>query len=150
MDEKLNEATQQWLQGDRTIDAPLVEINLPAFVKQKKEEEAWKNSDRNAITVYKTNGLRIVLIALHKDAEMKQHKSAGIISVQVIEGAMNFTIDKKSINLCNGYYDGNIYVAYAGWEWKNDSTHGQIIFTSNVYCWDLERWDDDRRISFLG
>lgn len=102
MDKKLNEATPQRPQGERTIDAPLVEINLPEFIKQIKEEEAWKNSDRNAITVYKTNGLRIVLIALHKDAEMKQHKSAGIISVQVIEGAMNFTTDEKSVKLSKG------------------------------------------------
>lgn len=102
MDKKFNEATPQRPEGDRVIDAPLVEINLPTFTKQIKEEEAWKNGDRNAITVYKTNGMRIVLIALHKGAEMKQHKAAGIISIQVIEGQMTFTADEKNVELNTG------------------------------------------------
>lgn len=102
MEKKLNAATSQRPQGDRTIDAPLVEINLPVFIKQIRQEEAWINSDRNAITVYKTNGMRMVLIALHKDAEMKQHKAGGIISILVIEGQMTFTTDEKNVELGKG------------------------------------------------
>ena len=102
MDNKFNEATAQRPEGDRIIDAPLVEMNLPIFIKQIRQEDAWKNSDRNAITVYKTNGMRIVLIALHKGAEMKQHKAAGIISLQVIEGQITFATDEKNVELCTG------------------------------------------------
>ncbi len=81
MEIKYNEATPQRPDGDRSLDAALVSIDLPAFVKQIKEESTWKESDRNAITVFKTNGLRIVLIALHKGAEMATHTAEGIISV---------------------------------------------------------------------
>ena len=102
MEEKSNEATSQRPQGNRPIDASLVEINLPAFIKQIKEEEAWINNDRNAITVYKTNAMRIVLIALHKGAEMKRHEAAGIISIQIIEGHMIFTTDEKNVELYKG------------------------------------------------
>lgn len=102
MEEKSNEATSQRPQGNRPIDASLVEINLPAFIKQIKEEEAWINNDRNAITVYKTNAMRIVLIALHKGAEMKRHNAAGIISLQIIEGHMIFTTDEKNVELYKG------------------------------------------------
>lgn len=43
--------------------------------------------------------MRIVLIELDKDTKMKQHKAAGIISIQVIEGQMIFTINKKNVKL---------------------------------------------------
>ena len=86
MKEKFNEATKQRPQGERTLDASLVTIDLNYFTKQIKDEKAWKESDRNAITVFKTNGMRIVLIALHKNAEMTKHTADGIISVQVLEG----------------------------------------------------------------
>ena len=85
MDEKFNDATKQRPQGERIMDAALVTIDLRSFIRQIKEEQAWKDSDRNAITVFKTDGMRIVLIALHKDAEMKKHTADGIISVQVME-----------------------------------------------------------------
>lgn len=102
MEEKHNEATHQRPEGDRPIDAPLVTIDLPRFRQQIKEELPWKDGKRNAITVFKTNGLRIVLIALHKGAEMARHVADGIISVQVLEGNMQFKTDEKSVELSDG------------------------------------------------
>jgi quercetin dioxygenase-like cupin family protein len=54
------------------------------------------------MTVFKTNGLRIVLIALHEEAVMKKHTAEGIISVQVLEGEINFSTDKESKVLMQG------------------------------------------------
>ena len=102
MDEKFNEATTQRPQGDRIMDAPLVTIDLRSFTKQIREEKAWKESDRNAITVFKTDGMRIVLIALHKDAEMIKHTIDGMISIQVIEGEIFITTEKQSAELGPG------------------------------------------------
>mgnify|MGYP000184992645 CR=1 FL=1 len=102
MEEKSNEATIQRPQGDRIMDAPLVSINLGSFIKQIKAEKAWKDSDRNAITVFKTDSMRIVLIALHKDAEMKKHTADGMISVQVMEGQILFTTEDQSVELGQG------------------------------------------------
>lgn len=102
MEIKLNEATELRPDGDRIMDAPLVVMDLNESIKIIKSEVAWKEKDRNAITVYKTNGLRMVLIALHKGAELARHKAGGIISVQVMEGEINFTTDQKSANLKTG------------------------------------------------
>ena len=99
MNEKYNEATAQRPQGDRTVDAPLVSIDLELFVEQIKTEKTWEDSDRNAITIFKTNGMRIVLIALHKNAELSRHTANGIISVQVLEGKMIFNTDQRSVEL---------------------------------------------------
>ena len=102
MDEKCNDATKQRPQGERIMDAALVKIDLRNFTKQIRAEKAWKDSDRNAITVFKTDGMRIVLIALHKDAEMKKHTADGIISVQVLEGQILFTTEEQSVELGKG------------------------------------------------
>ena len=102
MDEKFNDATKQRPQGKRIMDAALVTIDLRNFTKQIREEKAWKDSDRNAITVFKTDGMRIVLIALHKDAEMIKHTADGMISLQVMEGQILFTTDEQSIELGSG------------------------------------------------
>src|SRR5678815_5374532 len=102
MEEKFNEATPQRPEGDRPLDAPMVPIDLPAFIQQIRNEPSWKDSDRNAITVFKTNGLRIVLIALHAGAEMIRHTADGNISIQVLEGRIKFNTDEQSVELGAG------------------------------------------------
>jgi quercetin dioxygenase-like cupin family protein len=102
MEEIFNESTSQRPDGGRMIDAALVSIDLPIFMEQIKKETPWKDSKRNAITVFKTNGLRIVLIALHKGSEMARHIADGIISVQVLEGQLQFNTDRQSLELNKG------------------------------------------------
>ena len=102
MEEKFNNATILRPEGDHIIDASLVIIDLPAFILQISEEKAWKDDDRNAITVFKTNGMRIVLIALHEGAEMIKHIAKGHISVQVLKGKLQFNTDEQSIELSEG------------------------------------------------
>ncbi len=102
MEIKNNESTYLRPEGGRLMDAPLVSMDIPEFIKQLKSEATWKNSDRNAMTVYKTNGMRIVLIALHQDAMMQKHTAEGIISVQVLEGEILFSTDDRSVVIRNG------------------------------------------------
>ena len=102
MEEKHNDATQQRPEIDRPVNGELVTIDLPMFKKQIKEELTWKSGKRNVSTVFKTNGLRIMVIALHKGTEMARHTADGIISVQVLEGQMQFNTDGKSVELSEG------------------------------------------------
>jgi quercetin dioxygenase-like cupin family protein len=87
---------------ERVIDATMVHVNLPHFIKQIKEEETWHKNDRNAITLLKTNFLRIVLIALHKGAILKKHTVPQMLSVQVLEGKMRFITDVQTVELNTG------------------------------------------------
>ncbi len=102
MQEKFKEATLNRPQGDRPIDSPLLLINLPALTKQIKEEDTWNKSDRNAITVFKTTGMNIVLIALHAHAELKTHTAPGTISVQVLDGTIKFNTPVESLEIKKG------------------------------------------------
>jgi quercetin dioxygenase-like cupin family protein len=97
-----NTATPQRPQGSRPLDAPMIEMNLSLLREQIKQEVAWKNTDRNSLTLFKSDTMRIVLIALHAGAEMKTHTAPGVISVQVIEGAIAFTTEKKTTEMDEG------------------------------------------------
>ena len=102
MEAKHNESTQLRPVGGRIMDAPLVSIDVPGFIKEIKSETAWKKNDRNAITIYKTDGMRIVLVALHEDAVMAKHTANGVISVQVLDGEIVFNTDHQSVVLKKG------------------------------------------------
>jgi quercetin dioxygenase-like cupin family protein len=102
MKEKFNNSTTQRPEGERTIDAALVTIDINSFIGLIKKEKVWEESDRNAITVFKTNGMRIVLIALRKGAEMIKHKVDGLISLQVLEGKIAFKTDEQTVELNKG------------------------------------------------
>ncbi len=102
MEIKNNESTELRPEGSRLMDASLVSMDIPEFIKQIKAEVTWENSDRNAMTVYKTNGMRIVLIALHEDAILKKHTAEGILSVQVLEGEIIFSTDSQSVVIKKG------------------------------------------------
>jgi quercetin dioxygenase-like cupin family protein len=97
-----NEATPQRPAGSRPVDAPLIEMNLPQLRKQIKQEAAWENSDRNSITLCKSDNMRIVLVALHAGAEMKTHTAPGAINVHVIEGLILFTTEKQTVEMDEG------------------------------------------------
>ena len=102
METKYNESAEQRPEGGRVMDAPLVSIDVPGFIREIKNEDAWKKNDRNAITIYKTDGMRMVLIALHEDAVMAKHTANGVISVQVWEGEIVFSAANQSVVLKKG------------------------------------------------
>lgn len=88
--------------ANRIVSAPCVEIDLPKHIAQLQHEPAWMQGDRNTITVYKSELMRIVLMGLRKDAEIKPHKANGVISVQVIEGMIQFITEPQTVSLAQG------------------------------------------------
>ena len=102
MENKSNEATLKRPEGDRLLDAPLVTIDLNHLMEQVRNEPSWKDSDRNSITIYKSENMRVVLIGLHQNAELKTHTANGIINVQVLEGQIKFTTEQQVTNLEKG------------------------------------------------
>ena len=102
MEDKSNEATTLRPEGERMLNARLVEIDLNKFIAELKQESSWADSDRNSITVFKSNTSTIVLIGLHKNAELKEHTSIGNISVQVLEGEINFVAEQQTLSLAKG------------------------------------------------
>jgi quercetin dioxygenase-like cupin family protein len=102
MEKKFNEATKLRPQGDRLIDGPLVKIDVPTFMQILRDEKAWEESDRNAITVFKTAAMRIVLMGLHEGAEIGRHATDSMINIQVLTGRILINTDEQSVDLEQG------------------------------------------------
>lgn len=102
MEIKINEATSLRPEGDRVLHAPLVEMDLNRFIQQLKAETTWTESDRNSITIFKSDHTTIVLIGLHEKAEMKKHTANGCIHVQVLKGMINFRTEQQDSVLEEG------------------------------------------------
>ena len=99
MEDKWNDATPQRPDGERILNAPLVEMDLEEVIKQIKSETTWADSDRNSVTLFKSDSMRIVLIGLHENAKLKPHKANGVISVQVLEGKIEFTAEQQNTQI---------------------------------------------------
>lgn len=102
METKSNDATQLRPEGERILNAPLVEMDLNVFIQQIKSESTWTDSDRNSITIFKSDTMRILLIGLHENAELKPHKANGVISVQVLAGKIAFNAGQQTTYLETG------------------------------------------------
>src|SRR5690606_27899280 len=68
---KYNQATPLRPEGDRLLDAQMVIMDLSEYREKIKDEKSWKEGDRTAITLFKSDNMRVVLIALHAGSEMK-------------------------------------------------------------------------------
>ncbi len=102
MENKSNEATAMRPMGDRLLNASLVEMDLNKFIDQLKQEATWANSDRNSITIFKSDNITIVLMGLHANASLKTHIAKAHITVQVLAGEIKFTADQQTVSIEKG------------------------------------------------
>jgi len=83
----------------RPLDAPVLTFDLPTLLKKIQSEEDWGKHERNAMTLHKSPGLRIVLVAMHAGTVIPAHKADYPFSLQVLEGSLLFTSRKKTTKL---------------------------------------------------
>src|SRR5262245_28431211 len=100
MEIKRNQATKNRPKGDRIIDAPIMIIDLHQSVSQLKEENAWQKSDRNGMTIFKSDDLAVVLVTLKPGAEINNNIIDGILMVKVVSGRIRIIMpgDDSVIN----------------------------------------------------
>lgn len=99
---KANDPTPLRPGEPHTLDASLIHIDVPHFSLRLKSEATWKTSDRNAITLCKTEELRVVLMGLHQGAELAEHTANGTLSLQLLEGEIDFRAEGKTYRLTQG------------------------------------------------
>lgn len=99
MQKKLNEATANRPDGGRILEAPFVFMDLARYNQQLKQEDAWQHYDRNSVTIYKTNEFNMVLCRLREEALIMDNLVGGHVTIQVIEGNIDFTVDSVTTEL---------------------------------------------------
>lgn len=101
MEEKHNNATPRRPEGARPLDAGLIPINIPNYIEQIKEEEAYHKKGKNAITVFKSDKLTITLIALKQGENFHpgNEENEATMSLQLLDGDLSFESFGNEIDL---------------------------------------------------
>src|SRR4051812_18607421 len=102
MQEKYNESTRNRPEGSRLLDAPLLIVDVEEYIQRLKSEPAWQKNDRNGITLFKTKGMRIVLVIMHAGAEMRPQTIDALVSLHVLNGYLQVTTDEQTVRVDAG------------------------------------------------
>jgi quercetin dioxygenase-like cupin family protein len=80
---------------------PFMEFDLDAEIHRLKAETTW-STGHNARTLVKYEDLRVVLIALQREARMPEHQTEGRLSLHVIAGHVQVRAAGRTFNLTRG------------------------------------------------
>lgn len=86
----------------RPLDAPLQAFDLPPLLERLRRERTWKDHERNSMTLHKSPGLRVVLVAMHAGTVIPEHTAAYPFTLLAVEGRLRFAAGKKTIALQRG------------------------------------------------
>ena len=70
-------------ESKRSLHGPLQSFDLDAEVTRLREEKAWQEGSRNAITLRKGEGLNVVLLAMKEGDRRDEHSAPGPITLSV-------------------------------------------------------------------
>jgi quercetin dioxygenase-like cupin family protein len=85
-----------------SLDTPLFTFDLPMLLGQLKHEDLWRTGKRNAITLLKDHGLRVVLIVMHTNTVIPSHQAESPLSMQVVEGCLHVRTNAEAVTLKKG------------------------------------------------
>lgn len=85
--------------NNQPLPDPLLEIDLQSLISNIKQGENWAEKELHSTIIYKSDVMRMVLMGLHKNAELKPHTAKGDISLQVLHGEIVFAANDRSVNL---------------------------------------------------
>jgi len=84
---------------DRPESRPFVHNRLGEEIERLKTEPAWRDGDRNAITLTKRVGLRLVLTVLRHGAVLREHRASTAMTLHVLSGLMIVRVGDRSLEL---------------------------------------------------
>jgi len=90
---------------------PMLSFDLMGEQEQLRQEESYRGGDRNAKTLVKEHGLRVVLTVMRSGARLQEHRTAGALSVQTLTGRIRLHVPEDTIDLPVGHVvilDGNV------------------------------------------
>jgi quercetin dioxygenase-like cupin family protein len=88
--------------ADRPESASFVHNHLPREIERLEAEPAWQDGDRNAITLTKRVGLRLVLTVLREGAVLHEHRAPTAVTLHVISGLLVLRVGDESLELGPG------------------------------------------------
>ncbi len=102
MEIKSNHSTGNRPEGDRILNAPYVFTDIPMYLEQLRSEKSWEKNDRNAITVYKSDKITIVIAILKSGATVNDHSIDECLTFQVLSGELKVETEGRVFYTTNG------------------------------------------------
>jgi quercetin dioxygenase-like cupin family protein len=87
---------------DRPVEAPVLHVPLAEHLERLRQEPTWRARGRNAITLTKEPGLRLVLMLLGKGTRISEHQAAGPLTFHVLSGSVTFRAGDRAEALRSG------------------------------------------------
>ncbi|MGE0826567.1 MAG: cupin domain-containing protein [Candidatus Binatia bacterium] len=85
-----------------SLEPSLSTFDLPALLVQLKHEDPWLAGKRNAMTLLKDQGLRVVLIVIRANITIPSHQGDSPLSMQVVEGRVQVRTNAEPVTLTKG------------------------------------------------
>lgn len=80
----------------------LVAVDLRGEIARLKSEPAWAGNDRHGSSLVKGDGINVALMMLKKGAKLQEHHTRAPITIQLIEGRINFVATGKTLPVTAG------------------------------------------------
>jgi quercetin dioxygenase-like cupin family protein len=84
------------------VTDPLLEVDLAIELEAVRASDSYRAADHAAKTIAKQPGVSVVLIALKPGGQMHEHHADGAITVQGIDGHVEFTVGERPVVLTRG------------------------------------------------
>ena len=85
-------------ESERPLRQQLQVFDLQETANQLRAEPTWQTG-RNSITLRKAPGLQLVLLAMQAGDHLREHQTAGQITLHVISGSVRFATADDSVEL---------------------------------------------------
>jgi quercetin dioxygenase-like cupin family protein len=84
-------------ESERSLHGLLQSFDLDAEVARLREEKAWQEGRRNAITLRKGEGLNVVLLVMKEGDRLDEHSALGPITLSVHKGHIRFSAADEAV-----------------------------------------------------
>jgi len=90
-------ATRPHPESERSLHGPLQSFDLDTEAARLREEKAWQEGRRNAITLRKGEGLNVVLLVMKEGERLDDHSAPGPITLSVHKGRIRFSAADENV-----------------------------------------------------
>lgn len=90
-------STRPHPESERPLHGPLQSFDLQEEVDRLRAERAWREGERNAITLRKGEGMNVVLLVMRAGDRLEEHAAPGPISLSVSEGRVLFEAGGEAV-----------------------------------------------------
>ncbi|HBS85999.1 MAG: hypothetical protein A2W91_08415 [Bacteroidetes bacterium GWF2_38_335] len=99
MEKELLISKPHYCKGIKLTGKSLIKFNLPELIEKMKADSKILKDELNAMILFKNRHTQIILAALQVGTEIKSFQQGNSITLQIIEGKLNFHANKKTVVL---------------------------------------------------